>query len=107
MILLSRSEEIILLAVWKLAGDAYGVTIRERVSVETGHEWSFGAVYKPLKQLTQKAFVKKHRTGPVAARGGRSKFIYELTPEGMEVLRELRKVHNAVWNDAALTEFDQ
>lgn len=106
MILLSRSEEIILLAVWKLGKDAYGVTIRERVSAETGHDWSFGAVYKPLKQLTHKDFVKKRRTGPVAARGGRSKFIYELTPAGMDALRELRQVHNAVWTDAAVTEFD-
>jgi len=29
MILLSRAEEIILLAVYKLKGNAYGVTIRE------------------------------------------------------------------------------
>jgi len=44
MILLSRSEEIVLLGIWKLKHNAYGVTIREQVSKDTGHEWSFGAI---------------------------------------------------------------
>ena len=43
MKLLSRSEEIILLAVWRLRENAYGVTIREQVSKATGHDWPFGA----------------------------------------------------------------
>jgi len=42
MILLSRSEEIVLLAIWKLKNNAYGVTVREQVSRDTGHEWSVG-----------------------------------------------------------------
>jgi len=32
MKLLSRNEEIILLAVWRLAGDAFGISIRDQVS---------------------------------------------------------------------------
>jgi hypothetical protein len=40
MDLLSRSEEIVLPAIWKLKNDAYGVTIREQVSQDTEHERS-------------------------------------------------------------------
>ena len=38
MKLLSRKEEIILLAVWKLQEDAYGVTIREYIEKMTGQK---------------------------------------------------------------------
>ena len=39
MHILSRSEEIVLLAIWKLLDNAYGVTIREQVYTDTGYEW--------------------------------------------------------------------
>ena len=48
MILLSRAEEIVLLAVFKLKGSAYGVTIRDQIYNDIGQYWSFGAIYKTL-----------------------------------------------------------
>jgi DNA-binding PadR family transcriptional regulator len=99
MNILSRSEEIVLLAVWKLKDNAYGVTIREVVSKDTGHDWTFGAVYKPLKQLALKGYVEKSSSGPVAERGGRAKYLYTLTREGMEALREIRRIHRSLWTE--------
>jgi DNA-binding PadR family transcriptional regulator len=106
MILLSRSEEIVLLAIWKLKDNAYGVSIREQVSKDTGHEWSFGAIYKPLKKLVHSAYVKKRSSEPFAERGGRSKYMYTLTRDGKDALREIRKIYNAVWNKECKTAFD-
>lgn len=106
MILLSRSEEIVLLAVWKLGDNAYGVTIRDRVSKDTGREWSFGAVYKPLKQILDKGFVVKGESEPMAERGGRVKYLYTLSPEGDAALREIRKVHRGVWTKDCEAAFD-
>lgn len=97
MNILSRSEEIVLLAIWKLKTNAYGVTIREVVSEDTGREWTFGAIYKPLKQLAQKGFVDKIPSGPVAERGGRTKYLYTLTRDGREALREIRRLHKSLW----------
>jgi PadR family transcriptional regulator PadR len=99
MNLLSRSEEIVLAAIWKLAGDAYGVTIRDRVSADTGVPWSFGAVYKPLKQLDHKGFVEKIPGPPSPERGGRSKSYYRLTTEGRAALGDIRRIHQAVWSE--------
>ena len=99
MTILSRSEEIVLLAVWKLKDNAYGVTIRELVSKDTGREWTFGAVYKPLKQLAHKGFVDKCSSGPVAERGGRAKYLYTLTRDGEEALREIRRIHKSLWTE--------
>ena len=98
MILLSRSEEIVLVAIWKLKDNAYGVTIREQVSRDTGHEWTFGAIYKPLKQLTHKHYVEKQKSDSSRDRGGRSKFLYTLTREGMEALKVIRRIMDSVWD---------
>lgn len=106
MIILSRSEEIVLLTIWKLKDNAYGVTIREELSKLTGFDWSFGAVYKPLKQLVHKDFVEKRSSGPSAARGGRSKFLYTLTSDGKEALRSIRKIYRALWTDETKMAFD-
>jgi DNA-binding PadR family transcriptional regulator len=106
MILLSRSEEIVLLAIWKLKDDAYGVTIRDQVSRDTGHEWSFGAVYKPLKKLLHRDFVEKTSSEPCAERGGRSKYLYTLTASGTEALKQIRKIYNAIWTEESKIAFD-
>ena len=106
MILLSRSEELVLLAIWKLKENAYGVTIREQVSADTGHDWSFGAIYKPLKKLAVKAYVQKKASGPSAERGGRTKYLYTMTDAGKEALREIRRIHKTVWTDDTKLAFD-
>jgi DNA-binding PadR family transcriptional regulator len=98
MKLLSRNEEIILLAIWRLKGNAYGVTISEQVSYVTGKDWTFGAVYVPLDKLTQKEFVRKYSSEPTANRGGRSKCLYEITPEGKEALKAIKEVNDALWD---------
>lgn len=106
MILLSRSEEIILLAIWKLKDNAYGVTIRDLVSQDTGHEWSFGAIYKPLKQLTYKRYVEKTMSAPQSERGGRRKYLYTITEDGVHALKEIRKIQKSVWNSETDLAFD-
>ena len=106
MILLSRSEEIILLAVWKLEKNAYGVTIKGLISDETGHDWTFGAIYKPLKQLLSKGYVKKHMSAPTKERGGRAKYLYTLTNSGKQALQNIRKINKAIWTPESILAFD-
>lgn len=99
MILLSRSEEIILLAVFKLQENAYGVTIRERVRKDIGRSWSFGVIYKTLNKLNAKNYVRKITGDPLAERGGRSRYFYHITTKGMNALEEIRKVQSSIWRD--------
>ena len=99
MNILSRSEEIVLLAIWKLKDNAYGVPIREIVSRDTDREWTFGAIYKPLKQLVHKGYVDKASSGPVAERGGRAKYLYTLTRDGKDALRVIRRIHKSLWTE--------
>ncbi len=106
MILLSRSEEIVLVAIWKLKDNAYGVSIRDQVSKDTDHEWSFGAIYKPLKKLAHNAYVEKRSSQPFAERGGRSKYMYSLTSAGKKALKEIRKIYKTVWTEECKLAFD-
>ena len=107
MKLLSRNEEIVLLAIWRLEGNAYGVTIREQVSEATGQDWTFGAVYVPLDKLTRKGFAHKTLSQPTAQRGGRSKCLYELTSTGKRALKEIRQVQEALWDGIPRVAFDR
>jgi PadR family transcriptional regulator PadR len=97
MMLLSRAEEILLLAVYKLKGNAYGVTVRDQVYRDIGRHWSFGVIYKTLKKMKTKGYVKKISSDPIAERGGRSKYFYELTPKGLSALKNIQRVHSSLW----------
>ena len=99
MKILSRSEEIVLLTVWKLQDDAYGVEIRKQVSRATGNDWSIGAIYAPLHRLEKKKLVRSFSGEPVAERGGRSKVFYTVTPEGKNALLETKHVHETIWQN--------
>jgi len=103
---LSRIEEIILLAIMHLEDNAYGVTIREHVTKVTGKKWTFGAIYVPLDKLTQKEYIRKYMSEPSANRGGRSKCLYQITPEGKEALREIRQVNDELWNHIPESAFN-
>jgi PadR family transcriptional regulator, regulatory protein PadR len=106
MQLLSRSEELMLLAIWKLQGNAYGVTIRKLISEITGFDWALGAVYMPLDKLVEREFVVKYDSAPVAQRGGRSKCMYRLTEEGKKALLEIREIQESMWKNTLPIKFD-
>lgn len=99
MRLLSRKEEMILLAVWKLQDNAYGVTIREYIEKMTGVKWLFGAIYNPLGRLVEMGQVESYESDPVPERGGRRKTLYRLTPAGKKELIRIRELNAAMWED--------
>ena len=98
MQLLSRSEEIILLAIWRLQENAFGLSIREAVIDVSGRSWSIGAVYAPLQRLEKKELVMTRQGQPEARRGGRSKVFYELTTRGKQALLVVKQVHDTQWS---------
>jgi DNA-binding PadR family transcriptional regulator len=105
--LLSRAEEIVLLAAWQLQDNAYGVTIRALISEATGYPWSIGAVYAPLYRLERKGLVRMIPGEPTPERGGRSKIYYALTPEGKKALLRIKRVHNILWGETKPIQVDE
>jgi PadR family transcriptional regulator, regulatory protein PadR len=94
---LSRSEEMFLLAIWRLHDNAYGVTIRNNLQEVTGKTWAFGALFITLERLVKKEFLTSYLTEPTPERGGRSKRIYRITADGLEALKEIKKMQETLW----------
>lgn len=99
MKLLSRPEELFMLAIWRLQDNAYAVTIRETVNDLTGKSWSFGATFVTLDRLTKKRYLTSFLSEPTQKRGGRAKRMYRLTREGIMALLDIRKLSESMWND--------
>jgi DNA-binding PadR family transcriptional regulator len=104
MKLLSRSEEFALLAVRYLGEEAYGVAIRNQLRKMTGQSWAFGAVFVTLNRLEKKRMLASKLSDPAPRRGGKSRRIYSLTPDGAEELARIRRVQQAAWRDVPETE---
>ena len=89
---LSKQEEQILLAIWKLGEEAYGVPIRNYLKKITNKNISIGGIYVPLDRLVRKGFLESSQSDPKPERGGMSRRYYKLTSEGVEILKEAKKV---------------
>ncbi len=96
--MLTRTEELLLLAVWRLQQDAYGLAIGRQVSDLLGKKVSVGAVYIPLERLARKGLLATWESEPTAQRGGRRKRFYKLTPSGLAALNAVRKIHDEAWS---------
>lgn len=104
---LSRIEEIILLAIWKLGDNAYGITIRKQVTQDTGVKWVSGAIYGALGRLLKNGYVQSEKGEATAERGGRYKIYYSLSKEGTEKLSAMQKVNNSLWNNVSEITFEE
>ncbi len=97
MILLSRAEETVLMAILGIGENAYGVSILEFIREKTDVEWSLAQTYDPLKKLAKKGYVTKTKGDPTPERGGRAKNHYRLTAQGRQALIEIRRVQDSLW----------
>lgn len=104
---LSRAEEMVLLAIWRLKDNAYGVSIRRQILKDTGKDYTYGTLYGLLRQLDHKEFVEKIKGKPTPEKGGRSKTFFRLTPEGIQALKDTLELHKRLWKDMTEFSFDK
>ena len=95
---LTKSEEILLLAIWRLKEDAYGVKIRKQVMEVTQQNYTYGTLYSALDQMVRKGYASKSIGEPTKERGGRRKIYYQITPTGVEALKQTRKLEITIWD---------
>ncbi len=94
---LSRNDEILLLSIWRLQDEAYGVTIRHDVLERTGKKLTFGALWVSLDNLAKKGYLVKSLADPTPTRGGRGKVYYLLTSDGLRALQQVRNLQQTLW----------
>jgi len=95
--IISRSDEILLLAILRLKDDACGVAIVREVQRSTGKNVKLGALWVSLDILAKKGLVEKRMGDPTPIRGGRSKIYYSLTPDGVDALAQLSDLNRSLW----------
>jgi PadR family transcriptional regulator PadR len=90
-------EELVLLVVGILDDNAYGVSVKEEITTQTGRAVNISAVHAALKRLEQKGYLNSRMGGAEAVRGGRRKRLYQLTMRGKAELAEIREVRERLW----------
>ncbi len=97
MELLTKLEELVLIAVIKLKDGAYSVSIYNFVNEITGKEVSVSSVYFPLERLVRRGYLQCSQSKPIPKRGGMSKRYYRLTRAGIAALQDNRSLSQAAW----------
>jgi PadR family transcriptional regulator PadR len=88
---LGEFEQIVLLALLRLASQAYGVTVRQEIELRTGREVSIGAIYATLARLETKGFVNSRFGDPTPERGGRSKRFFRVTAKAVKAVNRTHR----------------
>lgn len=99
---LGEFEQIVLLAVFRLAAQAYGVPIRHEIEKRTDRKVTVGALYSTLDRLEAKGYLISWFAGPTAERGGRSRRYFRVEPPGIEALAQAKDMFDRMWNGVRL-----
>lgn len=94
---LGEFEELVLLAVCILEGQAYGISVKEEVEKHTGRSILLGAVHITLYRLQDKGLLSSELGGNTAKRGDRRKRLFTVTDIGSRQLQEAKQVRQKMW----------
>jgi PadR family transcriptional regulator, regulatory protein PadR len=95
---LGEFEELAVLAVMALGDRAYGVAVQELIERQTAREVSLGSVYAALDRMERKGLVRSAMSDPTPERGGKRRRLFQVTPAGLRVVREVKRAREALWN---------
>ncbi|KYG73135.1 PadR family transcriptional regulator [Roseivirga echinicomitans] len=95
---LGEFEEIVLLTVAILHGEAYGVAIIDEMESRLERSVSIGALQTVLRRLEDKGFLTSEFGEATKMRGGKRKRFFTVTSLGKTTLREAKEQRVGLWN---------
>ena len=99
-------EEVVLLTVAVLYGNAYGITIKEDIEQRLSRNVSVGAMRTALNRLEKKGFVVSEFGEATAVRGGKRKRFFKVTPHGKKALEHVNETRKQLWSAIPDIAFD-
>lgn len=87
MMALGELEQVVLLTLVRLGGEAHGPAIITEMHDRLDRSVAPGALYTVMERFEQKGFVASWIGDSVPERGGRRRKVYRLLPEGASELR--------------------
>lgn len=99
-------EEVVLLTVGVLYGDAYGVSIKLAIEEKLNRKVSVGALQSALKRLESKGYLTSKEGESTSERGGRPKLYFSLTKAGRDAIEYAREVRNQLYDEIPKVALD-
>ena len=96
---LGELELVVLLALHRLPGPAYGMAVYDELVQTTGRDLTAPTVYITLSRLEKKGYVQSRIGEPAPHRGGRAKRFFEVTLEGERAMRRSREMLERLWGE--------
>jgi DNA-binding PadR family transcriptional regulator len=90
-------ELLVLLALIRLAPQAYGVPIAREIEVRGKRSVALGSVYAALERLAERGLVKSELGEATQERGGRAKRYFQITAKGLREVRSTREALIGMW----------
>lgn len=94
---LGEFEEIVLLTVGVLHGNAYAITIKDEIENRLKREVTVGALQVTLRRLESKGFLKSKHGDAVESRRGRPRLFFEITAYGKKALDHSKESRDGLW----------
>jgi PadR family transcriptional regulator len=94
---LGEFEEIVMLTIGILFGEAYGVSIKNDIQSRLSRNVSMGALHTALVRLEDKGYIKSKGGEASKERMGRPKKYYEITALGKKAIEYSKETRNELW----------
>jgi PadR family transcriptional regulator, regulatory protein PadR len=90
-------ERAVLVAIIRLNGEGYAVSIADEAGRRLRKSVSLGAVYGTTDRLEKKGFISSRLGDPTPERGGKPKRLYRIEAPGERALAEVRERQRRIW----------
>ena len=94
---LTDLEQMLLLAVVRLKGDAWGAAIQEELEARAERRVSLGSIHVTLGRLEERGLVVSKKGDPTGERGGKARRLYAVTETGRVALDRGRRIMERLW----------
>src|SRR5687768_3571593 len=95
---LGEFEQLVLLAVARLAREAYGMAIRREIEAQSGRRVSIGAVYVTIQRLLEKGLLAAQAGERIGGQDPRARRFYSVTRAGVRALEAARELQARMWS---------
>lgn len=103
---LGEFEEVVLLTVAILHGDAYGVSIKQEIEERLDRQVSVSALQTALRRMEKKGYLKSEFGEATAMRGGKRKRFFQVTRTGKSALDYTKETRSKLWSAVPNISFE-
>ena len=102
---LGEFEELVMLTVGALYPEAYGVSIKAEIRLQTGRKVTLSTVHASLNRLQDKGYLESTFGNATSERGGKRKRLFTITSNGERALLHARQWREKLWNSIPKVAF--